>query len=154
MTLPAIDNTDATAYFAGTVREAAWVAVTDPDAQLIEAQRWLGALCWDETKDCCGRDFVEAYTSAVCELALALSANATAIIGGAASSGGAQLVKRQKLGDLEVEYQAPSAGTVVAGRYGPDAPFVLQRFPWIGDILGCWLKVSTGGSRIIARVRS
>ena len=154
MALPTIDNTDATAYFAGTVREAAWAAVTDPEAQLIEAQRWLGALCWDETKDCCGRDFIEAYTSAICELALALSTNATAIIGGAASSGAAQMVKRQKLGDLEVEYQVPTADTSAAGRYGPNAPFVLQRFPWIGDILGCWLKGSYGSSRIIARVRS
>ncbi len=149
MTLPAIDNTDATAYFAGTVREAAWVAVTDPDAQLIEAQRWLGALCWDETKDCCGRDFVEAYTSAVCELALALSANATAIIGGASSAGA---VKKAQLGGLAVEYF--EGGVATSARYGPNAPLVLQRFGWLGDILGCWLKVPTGSSRIIARVRS
>jgi len=154
MTLPVIDSTDATAYFAGTVREAAWTAVVDPDAQLNESQRWLGSLCWDETKDCCGRDFEQAYLSAVCELALALSANPTAIIGGASSAGATQLVKRQKLGDLEVEYQAPTAGTVTTGRYGPNAPLVLQRFPWLGDVLGCWLNVPTGSSRIIARVRS
>ena len=149
MTLPAIDNTDATAYFAGTVREAAWAAVTDSDAQLVEAQRWLGALCWDETKDCCGRDFEEAYTSAVCELALALSANATAIIG-AASTGGK--IKRAQLGGLSVEYSEASASAT--SRYGPRAPYVLQRFPWLGDILGCWLNVATGSSRIVARVRS
>jgi len=153
MALPVIDATDATAYFAGTVREAAWTAVVDPDAQLNEAQRWLGSLCWDETKDCCGRDFEEAYLSAVCELALALSANPTAIIGGA-TAGATQLVKRQKLGDLEIEYQAPSGESLRSERYGPNAPLVLQRFPWLGDVLGCWLNVPTGSSRIIARVRS
>jgi len=151
MTLPVIDAADATAYFTGTVREAAWLAVADPDAQLSEAQRWLSALCYDETKDCCGRDFQVAYLSAVCELALALSANPTAVIGGAVTATGP--TKRQKLGEMEVEY-FEAAGAAKAGRYGPNAPLILQRFPWLGDILGCWLKVATGSSRIIARVRS
>jgi hypothetical protein len=149
MTLPVIGSTDALTYFTGTVREAAWIAVTDPDAQLNEAQRWLGSLCWDETKDCCGRDFQQAYLSAVCELALALSATPTAIIGEASSAGA---IKRAQLGGLSVEYFESGAGSV--SKYGPNAPLVLQRFNWLGDILGCWLNVPTGSSRIIARVRS
>jgi len=32
---------------------------------------------------------------------------------------------------------------------------VLQRFPWLGDLLGeCYMQGSYGNSRIIARVRS
>jgi hypothetical protein len=148
MTLPVIDVTDALTYFTGTVREAAWTAVVDPDAQLNEAQRWLASLCWDETKDCCGRDFQDAYLSAVCELALALSANPTAIIGGG-SSGGA--IKKAQLGGLSVEYFEGGAG---AQTVNAKAPAVIRAFPWLMDILGCWLKTPTGDSRIIARVRS
>jgi hypothetical protein len=92
---------------------------------------------------------------ATAELALALHQNKTAIVGGASSAGATQLVKRQKLGDLEIEYQAPSPGTVTGGRYGPNAPLVLQRFPWLGDLLGeCYMQGSYGSSRIIGRVRS
>ena len=153
--LPAVSVADADAYFLTTPRNADWVAIGDKQVWLNEANRWLGALCFDQAKDCCGRSFNAAYTEAVSELALALSKSPAALVGSGASSGGAvQLVKRQKLGDLELEYQAPSAGTVVATKYGPNAPLVLQRFPFLGDIIGCWLNVATGSSRIIARVRS
>jgi hypothetical protein len=154
MTLPTITIAMADGYFATTPRNSAWVAVVDKQIELNEANRWLGALCYDQKKDCCGRSFDAAYTEAVSELALALSQNPTSLIGTAAASAATGQVKRQKLGDLEVEYHAPTAGTVTAGRYGANAPFVLQRFPWLGDIVGCWLKVATGSSRVIARVRS
>ncbi len=151
MTLPVVTVAQADAYFLTTPRSAAWAAVADQQIQLNEANRWLGALCFDQTRDCCGRVFADAYTEAVSELALALSQNPTALIGGvAAASAGA--AKRQKLGDLEIEYFEATAA--VATKYGPNAPLVLQRFPWLGDTVGCWLNVATGGSRIIARVRS
>ena len=151
MTLPVVTVAQADAYFLTTPRSAAWAAVADQQIQLNEANRWLGALCFDQTRDCCGRVFADAYTEAVSELALALSQNPTALIGGvAAASAGA--AKRQKLGDLEIEYFEATAA--VATKYGPNAPLVLQRFPALGDVIGCWLNVATGGSRIIARVRS
>jgi hypothetical protein len=153
MALPVVTLAEADAYFLNTPRNAEWVALTDQQIWLNEAQRLLGALCFDEKADCCGRTFATAWTEAISELALALSANPTAIIGGPGSAP-SQLVKRQKLGDLELEYQAPTAGTVTASRYGANAPLVLQRFPWLGDVLSCWLNVPTGSSRIIARVRS
>ena len=151
MTLPVVTVAQADAYFLTTPRSAAWAAVADQQIQLNEANRWLGALCFDQTRDCCGRVFADAYTEAVSELALALSQNPTALIGGvAAASAGA--TKRQKLGDMEIEYF--EGGAAVATKYGPNAPLVLQRFPALGDVIGCWLNVATGGSRIIARVRS
>ena len=148
MTLPVIDTVAADAYFSGTVREAAWAAVTDPDAQLTEANAWLAALCWDETKNCCGNDFTAAYTRAASELALALSGNPTALIGASSSS---TAIKRAQLGGLSVEYFEAAAG---AKSVSPKAPAVIRAFPWLMDILGCWLKTPTGDSRIIARVRS
>jgi hypothetical protein len=148
MTLPVIDTVAADAYFAGTVREAAWVAVTDPDAQLTEANAWLAALCWDETKNCCGNDFTDAYTRAASELALALSGNPTALIGAGSSS---TAIKRAQLGGLSVEYFEAAAG---AKSVSPKAPAVIRAFPWLLDVLGCFLKTPTGDSRIIARVRS
>jgi hypothetical protein len=151
--LPTVDIAAADAYFATTSRDALWQAITDKDIWLNEAKGWLGQLCYDTTKDCCGNDFNAAYTRAVSELALALQQSPAAIVSAAGSSP-SQLVRRQKLGDLEVEYQAPTAGTAVGNRYGPNAPLVLQRFPWLGDVLSCWLKTPTGSARIIARVRS
>lgn len=150
MALPTIDQAAADAYFLATARNASWAAVADADKAiaLSEAQAWLGQLCWDQTADCCGLDFTTSYTRAVCELALALHGNPTALIAATPTD---RLTKREKLGDLEVEYQDTTAGAV---RYGVNAPLVLQRFPWLGDILGCWLNVPTGASRILARVRS
>jgi hypothetical protein len=106
---------------------------------------------------CCGV-FADQWTAAVSELALALKQNPSAVIGGAAAGGGATgEVKRQKLGDLEQEFFQARAGEAVVqtSRYGPKAPLVLQRFGWLGDLIGCWLPSYGGGSsRIIARVRS
>ena len=140
----------ADAYFLTTPRNADWGTVADHQIWLNEANRWFGALCFDQAKDCCGRSFDAAYTEAVSELALALSKSPAALVGSGASSGGA--VKKAQLGGLAVEYF--EGGVATSARYGPNAPLVLQRFGWLGDILGCWLKVPTGSSRIIARVRS
>ena len=158
MALPIIDAGMADNYFQYTPRDAKWAALDDAvkDVLLNEAQLWLGQLCWDQQKVCCDNDFTESYTRAVSELALALQASPDALIPSGAVAASAGQVKRQKLGDLEIEYQAPTAGaTVQTGRFGVNAPTVLQKFPWLWDICGCWLKnVSMGSSRIIARVRS
>jgi hypothetical protein len=153
MTLPVVTVAQADAYFLTTPRSAAWAAVADQQIQLNEANRWLGALCFDQTRSCCNRVFADAYTEAVSELALALSQNPTALIGAAAAAS-AGATKRQKLGDMEIEYFEGAASNTNGSRYGVNAPLVLQRFPWLGDTVGCWLNVATGSSRIIARVRS
>jgi hypothetical protein len=156
MVLPVITTVEADAYFATTPRAAAWAAVAgDPDILLTEAQTWLAALCWDETTDCCGNDFTAAYTRAVSELALALSTNPTALIGTSAASGGSTgPVKRQKLGDLEVEYfQAGSGSSSSAAPGTTKGPLVLRTFPWLRDIIGCWVK-NAGSNQLVYRVRS
>ena len=149
MALPVVTVAEATTYFATTPRSAEWVALTDQQIWLNEAQKYLGQLCYDEDADCCDRVFADEWKAAVSELALALSKNPNAIIGGGAStSTGA--VKRNKLGDLEQEFFSPGESTE-GSKYGPNAPKVLQQFEFIGDFLGCWLLTSTGSARVISR---
>jgi hypothetical protein len=163
---------DADLYFAGSFNAAAWEALTPADKEiaLAEATKWLEAgICWKgekcdpeqpfawprliEGSDCCAAvdcsSLPPAMIQATAELALGLQQNQTAIVGG--SSSGA--IKKAQLGGLSVEYFENETG--VTNRYGPSAPLVLQRFPWLGDLLGkCYLDGSFGASRIIGRVRS
>jgi hypothetical protein len=131
-----LTTADLDAYFATSLNGAAWFALDSQtkEAALAEAQRWLATLCWNQA-DCCGRDYEAAVLMATAELALALAQEPTAVIGGAADG---RWTKREKLDVLEVEYdmlrQDPSAPT---GRY----PTIIQRFPWLKDILGCWLQI-------------
>jgi hypothetical protein len=167
-----LDVVDANVYFTSTFNAAAWAAIPTPDQTiaLAEATKWLETLCWKGEKcdpnqpfawprkidaaGCCASavctTLPTAVIQAVAELALALHQNKTAIIG-TSSSGGT--IKRAQLGGLSVEYADGSASLTT--RYGPNAPFILQRFPWLGDLLGeCYMLGSFGNSRIIARVRS
>ena len=157
MTLPLITPAMANTYFATTPRDAQWSAIrgADQTISLTEAQTWLGQLCWNTTADCCGNTFDASYTRAVSELALALHSNPTALIGGGAATAALGPVKRQKLDALEVEYFDPRGSGSTATATAPTAkgPLVLQRFPWLKDIIGCFLT-NTGSSNLIRRVRS
>ena len=145
MTLPVVTVPDATTYFLTTPRNAEWVALTDQQIWLNESQRYLGQLCFDQTADCRGKTFADAWTGAVSELALALSKNPTAVIGSGAST---SAVKRNKLGDLEQEFFEPANSE---SKVSSSAPLILQAFPWLTDWLGCWLQTPTGSSRILSR---
>ena len=167
---------DADAYFAATFNAAAWAALSSDEktTALAEATKWLETICWTGEKcdpgqplawprvtegaGCCASadctTLPSAIVQATAELALALHLNQAAIIGGAGSTP-TQLVKRQKLGDLEIEYQAPTPATVLPPKYGQNAPLLLQRFSWLGELLSpCYMQGSYGTSRIIGRVRS
>ena len=155
MTLPTITTAMAAAYFATTPRDAQWAAIAGAEqaVSLTEAQTWLGQLCWNTTADCCGNTFDASYTRAVSELALALHSNPTALIGTGAATSATGPVKRQKLGDLEVEYFDSRGSGSTATATAPSGPLVLQKFPWLKDIIGCWLT-NTGAKSLIRRVRS
>jgi hypothetical protein len=159
ITLPTVSGAMADAYMATTIRDAAWLAIPAGDRGILlqEAQRWLKGLCPNPNAEGCCGDFATQWTEAVSELALALKTSPTAIITGGASAGGATgEVKRQKLGDLEQEFFQARAGAVATqtSRYGPKAPAVLRAFPWLGDIIGCWIKGGSGSGAVIARYRS
>ena len=157
MTLPTITRAMADTYFATTTRNPQWIALStsDRDMYLGEGQIWLKALCWDEKADCCGNDFNAQFTRAASELALALSTNPTALIGGAATTNSGPIgpVKRQKLGDLEVEYFDPRSGGAVTTTGGNTrGPLLLRTFPWLKEMIGCFL--SNPYSSLLYRVRS
>lgn len=155
MTLPTITRAMADTYFATTPRLAQWntLTVAEMDTYLSEAQIWLKTLCWDEKASCCGNTFDQQFTRAVSELALALHGNPTALISGSAATAATGPVKRQKLGDLEVEYFDSRSSGSTATATAPKGPLVLQKFPWLKDIIGCFLTY-TGSNSLIRRVRS
>jgi hypothetical protein len=145
-TIPiAVDDVDA--YFLTSLNGAAWAALT-PDvkaAALKESQRWLGTLCMDPGADCCG-DFDAALLMATSELALVLAKNPGIMTGINATPG--LYVSDNRLGDLGQSYAAFPAGST---KYGANAPQILHKLPFIGDILGCWLVGSFGNSRVLSR---
>jgi hypothetical protein len=138
---PPLTTADLDLYFQNSLHGDAWFAL-DPQTQtaaLAEAQRWLATLCWTG-EGCCGRDYEAALLMATAELALALATDPGALIGGGAADG--RWVKRERLDVLEQEYglladTAGYAGPSGDGRY----PLIIQRFPWLKDILGCWLQI-------------
>ena len=76
--------------------------------------------------------------------------------GGAGDSAPAgTYIKRQKIDVLEIEYDQ-----FTDNQYSDDCsdcslPAILQEFPWLKDLLGCWLgNVSTTGNRQIRLFRN
>ena len=152
MTLPVVTVPDATTYFLTTPRNAEWVALTGQQIWLDESQRYLKQLCVDETADCCGMTFASAWTATVSEVALALSKDPTAVLGGGAASTGTKgSIKSQKLGDLQQDFYDVKDGQATSSKYGPNAPVILQKFPWISDLFGCYMTQGYGSSRVISR---
>ena len=123
------------------------------------------ALAWPRSGATC--DGVEATCSAIpaaikqatVMLAAELTANPDAIGGPIGGGGGGAsqgtYVKRQKLGSLEVEYDQYS-GTTVTSCDNCNDPAVITAFPWLRNLLGCWLGGSgvVGGVGLMLRVRS
>ena len=72
--------------------------------------------------------------------------------GGSAPTG--TYVKRQKLDVLEIEYDEfsnpESSSCDTCGN-----PAIIQAFPWLTDLLGCWVSgISTGSSKMIRLFRN
>ena len=152
MTLPVVTVPDATTYFLTTPRNAEWVALTDQQIWLNESQKYLSQICVDEDADCCGMTFAEAWTATASEVALALSKDPTAVLGGGAASTGTKgSIKSQKLGDLQQDFYDVKDGQATSSKYGPNAPMILQKFPWISDLFGCYMTQGYGSSRVISR---
>ncbi len=180
LTDPAADSyislEEADAYFAGGLQADAWAAVASKEAALRDAAKWLNTLPW--VGECCvaGRFLAWPRQGATCcceeascgmvpaqvkqaqaEVALQLGSNPSLVTGGIGAVPGERgPVKRQQLGDLSQEFFAPGEGSSSSSSAAnPNAPTLLQKLPWLADVLGCWIaQVGTGSSRIIARVRS
>jgi hypothetical protein len=141
-----IEVADADAYMATTLKADAWAALssTQKGQALKSAQDALRTLKWctDETT-CCGNQLIPNYTAAASELALVLFNDNTAVFG-AADQLPVPVVKREKLGDLEQEFFAPDITRNIRvlpsdGRVGRYSPTVLRLYPWLLDLIGCWV---------------
>ena len=86
------------------------------------------------------------------QLALALHKDSDAIIGGGANNETKGSLKVQQLGELKQEFYDVKEGASI--KVDASAPIVLQKFPWLVDVLNCWLIGSFGASKVLLRVRS
>ena len=166
--------------WANTLNDAAWTALTETQKQqslmastnALEALRYSGVRCSPSTDDpnlqqalqwprsgfvckgitaTCG-SIPKQVEQACAYLALNLFNDPNAIIPGVPTPTPQRgAVKMQKLGELQQEFFAPSD---VGTKIGVSAPIVLQKFPWLVDVLACWLDGNYGQSGIINRVRS
>ena len=170
----------ADAIWANTLNDAAWAALTQTEKEqslmastnALEALKFSGERC-SPAKDDSSKPqalqwprsgFICKGVTATCAaipkqveqacayLALNLFNDPNAIIPGVPTPTPQRgAVKMQQLGDLKQEFFAPSD---VGTKIGVSAPIVLQKFPWLVDVLACWLDGNYGQSGIINRVRS
>jgi hypothetical protein len=64
-------------------------------------------------------------------------------------------IKRQKIDVLEIEYDQFNSNQYNDDCTDCSLPAILQEFPWLADLLGCWLGTnSTGGNRLIRLFRN
>lgn len=175
-----ISRETANGIMENTMQAATWAALTDDEKELsliasttaLDGLAWAGTRCSPSTDD---DDLEQALqwprhdasckgVTAVCTaipfpiqqacamLALQLHSNPNSIIsGGPVSSKGP--VKREKLGDLEMEYFDPRAQES-GEKISDSAPIVIKAYPWLVDLLNCWLLSSYGVGGTILRVRS
>lgn len=169
----------ADAYASNQHWQAAWFAKTAEARQvaLISATKWLEtvsyagtrctatqALAWPREGASC--DGVPAtcdiiptqIKQAEVELAYQLIVNPDAITGAPGGGGGVAAgtyVSSKKLGDLQIDYAAfPSGEQSSNDCTDCSNPEVINKFPWLKGYLQCWANITSGGSKILLRVRS
>jgi hypothetical protein len=170
-----VSDTDADDYFIHTFNRTTWFALSvgEKTIALQEATRWLETLCWGGEKcnpsqplqwprkldaaGCCNAadctTIPQQLVEATCELALQLHQNQGTMITAPATGQAGTFIKRQKLDVLEVEYDQFAPGTAGAGGGSSSSgPLVLQKFPWLKDLLKCFTSV--GSNQLAYVVRS
>jgi hypothetical protein len=141
-TLIAVADVDT--YMAATLKAANWAALnaTQKGQALKSAQDALRTLRWcTDEATCCGKALTASYTAAASELALVLFNDSTAVLG-AANQLPTPVVKRQKFDVFEEEFFDPSVTARVLPRdkrVGSNSPTVLRLYPWLLDLIGCWV---------------
>ena len=152
-------------------------SVEDREKALIVATRWLDTLdykgerCSETQRLKWPRDGAECdgQVSTCDEIPYAIK-EATVILawqwiqepssfpgfGGAAGDGApaGTYIKRQKIDVLEIEYDQFNANQYNDDCNDCNLPAILQEFPWLADLLGCWLKPQAGDNRLIRLLRN
>ena len=150
----------------------------DREAALIVATRWLETLSYGGTRcsttqrlkwprkdaECDGQVSTCSeipYTIKEAEVILAyqyiLDPKSFPGFGGSAgdSAPTGTYIKRQKIDVLEIEYDQFNENQYNDDCSDCSLPAILQEFPWLKDLLGCWLgNVSTTGNRLIRLFRN
>jgi hypothetical protein len=137
---------DADTYMAATLKASDWAALsaTQRSQALKSAQDALRTLRWcTDNPTCCGKDLAANYKAAASELALVLFSNSAAVLG-AQSQLPTPVAKRQKFAVFEEEFFTPDAMVPQIlpkdSRVGSRSPTVLRLYPWLLDLIGCWVK--------------
>ena len=156
---------------------AEWLTKADEERELslIAATRWLETLNYKGDR-CAGTQRLKwprSGSKAVCDgvqadctmippvikeaeviLAIAYVQSPTSFPGAGAGSNAPSgtYVKRQQLGELSIEY-AQFNNNVGSSCDDCDNPAIIQSFPWIDDLLGCWLDMgpSSGAGFVLTR---
>lgn len=156
---------------------ADWVAKpqAEKELSLVSATRWLetldykGARCagtqrlkWPRSGDKAVCDGVHAHCTSIppiikeAEVILAIayveSPSSFPGAGGGSNAPSGTYVKRQQLGELSIEY-AQFNNNVGSSCDDCDQPEIMRAFPWIDDLLGCWLDMgpSSGAGFVLTR---
>ena len=164
-----VSRADANTYFATSFNDAAWTALSDAQKDLalqvatrnLETLQWYGTKCesdqalqWPREVAADGSCDANVCTTipnqlveATCELALKLHANQSIYIDGPETTTTGTFVSKERIGELEVEYdEYDGAKNVSTG------PKIIVLFPWLKDLLRCYAKV--GSQTIMLAVRS
>tara|TARA_E500000305_G_C3962670_1_gene207943 strand:+ start:407 stop:928 length:522 start_codon:yes stop_codon:yes gene_type:complete len=164
-----VPRADADTYFGTSFNDAAWTALSDAQKDLalkvatrnLETLQWFGTKCADDQalqwpREVAADGSCDAtvcttvppkLVEATCELALKLHSNQSVFIDGPESTTTGTYVSKERLGELEVEYdEFDGAKSVSTG------PKIIVLFPWLKELLRCYAKV--GSQSIMLAVRS
>ena len=175
-----VDLAEADAIAANLPFAAEWAALTDEEKTdgLIVATRWLETLnytgerctstqrlkwprkdaeCDGQVSDCSSIPYAIKEAEVILAWQYIQEPKSFPGFGGSAgdSAPAGTYIKRQKIDVLEIEYDQFNSN-----QYNDDCsdctlPAILQEFPWLADLLGCWLGTnSTGGNRLIRLFRN
>ena len=154
-----------------------WIALSEDEkvfsliaaTALLETLSYAGTICSDTQRlkwprsgvDCEGRPFgctaiPYKVKEATVMVAMQMAKDPGGIIGGGGvdNSPAGTFTKRQKLGDLEIEY-AQFNNNVGSNCDDCNEPLAFQKYPWLAAVLACYTDIIVvGAGRIIGRVRS
>tara|TARA_R100001463_G_scaffold38722_2_gene83066 strand:+ start:224 stop:745 length:522 start_codon:yes stop_codon:yes gene_type:complete len=164
-----VARADADTYFATSFNSAAWTALSDAQKDLalkvatrnLETLQWYGTKCLDDQPLQWPREVAadgscdatvcttvpNKLVEATCELALKLHSNQAVFIDGPESTTTGTYVSKQRLGELEVEYEEYDGVKNVS-----TGPKIIVLFPWLKELLRCYAKV--GSQTLLLNVRS
>ena len=149
------------------------LGLEERNVSLIQATRWMETLdyrgdrckasqrlkwprknakCDGVTSDCSGIPYPIQESEVILAILQTTKPNQFPGQGGGSAPTGTY-VKRQKLDVLEIEYDEfsnpESSSCDTCG-----SPAIIQAFPWLTDLLGCWASVSTGSNKQVRLYRN